>query len=325
MLQWLLVFVGLSAAGTWLARRYALHRRLIDEPGERRSHSVATPRGGGIGIVLSVLVACVAVALRFPPQAPALVLFAAGFALVALVGWVDDHRPLSPWSRLAVHAAAAALLAVAAALQPGAAPWLPVATALGALVLVNAWNFMDGIDGLAGSQAALAALALSMLASPSWAWLGLAVVAATSGFLPFNLPRARIFMGDVGSGAVGYALAGVAMAALSTRADNGWLVLLPFSAFLIDTGLTLARRVWRRERWWSAHTQHAYQVAARRFGHLPVTVGFAAWTVTWSFVALLARGDERFMIGNALACYTSAAFIWSRLQRLEQPKATDAS
>src|SRR5690349_3648891 len=108
MLEWLVVHFCIGVAGTWLARRYALMRSLIDQPGERRSHSVATPRGGGIAIVISLLVAAVALGVRQPEQAPLMLAFGIGLLMVAGIGWVDDHRPLSPWIRLGVHALASA-------------------------------------------------------------------------------------------------------------------------------------------------------------------------------------------------------------------------
>ena len=113
MLEWLVLHFCIGVAGTWLARRYALKQALIDEPGERRSHSVATPRGGGIAIVISLLVAALALGIRQPPIAPLMLAFGTGLLLVAGIGWFDDHRPLSPWVRLAVHIFAAGLFAFA--------------------------------------------------------------------------------------------------------------------------------------------------------------------------------------------------------------------
>jgi len=329
MLQWIALCALIAAAGTWLARRYALWRRLIDEPGERRSHVVATPRGGGIGVVLALAIAVPTLALRFPAQAAPLALFGTGFVLVALIGWIDDHRPLSPWLRLAVHGVAAALLGLAfvGSAPIGVAPALLfLMVAFAALVLVNAWNFMDGIDGIAASQAMIAATTLAVLAGAAWGWLGLAIAGACLGFLPFNAPRARIFMGDVGSGALGYALAAVTAAAACRLAERSWLVLLPLSAFLVDTGLTLVRRVLRGEQWWAAHTQHAYQAAARRWGHPVVTLAFAAWSLAWSLLGLvLASLNNVFMIITTVACYTSAVLTWTWLQAARQPSASDAT
>ena len=276
LVPWLLAGLALGALGTWLARVYAVRRRLIDEPGERRSHQEATPRGGGISIVAVLLAAMLALALHAPVRALALALAAAGLVLVAGIGWIDDHRPLSARLRLVVHALAAALLC-GALWRAGGAP-LDLAIAFAAvLVLVNVWNFMDGINGIAASQAAVVALAyvLFVSAGPVF-WLGLALAAGACGFLPFNFPRARIFLGDVGSGALGYALAGLlALASINGDPATRLLLAMPLLPFLIDASLTLLARIVRGERWWEPHTQHAYQAWARRRGHARVTVAYA--------------------------------------------------
>ena len=198
MLEWLVLHFCIGVAGTWLARRYALKQALIDEPGERRSHSVATPRGGGIAIVISLLVAALALGIRQPPIAPLMLAFGTGLLLVAGIGWFDDHRPLSPWVRLAVHIVAAGLFAFAVG-DVFQSVWLGACAFVATLVLTNVWNFMDGINGIAAGQALVAALGLAWMAGGSWGLLALALAAACAGFLPFNFPRARIFMG-IGAG-----------------------------------------------------------------------------------------------------------------------------
>nr|MBP6751239.1 hypothetical protein [Xanthomonadaceae bacterium] len=213
-LLWFALYAALGYVGAGLARRYALQRRLMDEPGERRSHTVPTPRGGGIAIVAALSIAALALIVRQPREIVATASGLLGLWLVASVGWIDDHRPLSPWLRLAVHGIAATALATGAflggeSLAAAATTWVLC------LVLVNVWNFMDGIDGLASTQAALVAAAFAFCAgSASSTLLALAAIGAIFGFLPFNLPKARLFLGDVGSGALGYAmawLAGLAM------------------------------------------------------------------------------------------------------------------
>jgi UDP-N-acetylmuramyl pentapeptide phosphotransferase/UDP-N-acetylglucosamine-1-phosphate transferase len=185
------------------------------------------------------------------------------------------------------------------------------------LVLVNVWNFMDGIDGLAGSQALAAAAAYALFAGTGpVAWLGVALAAACAGFLPFNLPRARIFLGDVGSGALGYLLA--VLTALSLQAA-GWraapLLALPLLAFGVDASLTLARRLLRGERWWEPHVQHAYQAQARRSGHAAVTVGFLAFTIAASVIMITAKESSPMVIMCATAVATALACgAWWRLQ-----------
>ena len=170
MSVWLALFFAVGAIGTWLARSYALQRNLIDHPGERRSPGTATPRGGGIAIVLALLVATLALAVRDPSSVVMLAGFAAGLLLIAGIGWWDDHRPLPAWWRLGVHALAASILAIMVFSAYGET-WLAITAFAAALVLTNVWNFMDGINGLASSQAALVAAAFAAALSGS-AWGG---------------------------------------------------------------------------------------------------------------------------------------------------------
>lgn len=311
---WLLLFAAIAAAGTWMARRYALARALVDHPGERRSHDVPTPRGGGIAIVLALAVASTTLLLRAGAAWPVLAAFLAGLLAVAMVGWIDDHRPLSARVRLAVHALAAAGFALT--LGATTAQWQWAAIAWVAIVaLVNIWNFMDGIDALAASQAALVAAAIGAALPGLAGMLAWALAAACVGFLPFNMPRARIFMGDVGSGALGYALGALLVLAAMALPSRSLLWLLPPSAFLVDAGLTLARRVGRGEAWWTAHAQHAYQAWARRVGHGPVTLAYAGWTMAAIALMWLLRGSSTaFILGSVMAWYTAAAFLWGLLQ-----------
>ena len=300
---WSLAALGLAGAGTWLARGYALRRRLIDLPGERRSHQAATPRGGGIAIVLVLLAAMGWLAWSLPAQAVELGFMAAGLVLVAGVGWIDDHRPLPALPRLLTHGLAAALLCVGLWLG-GAGPVDLLTAFLAVVVLTNVWNFMDGINGLAASQAGLAAAAYAVFAGEGPVfWLAVAMAAAAAGFLPFNFPRARIFLGDVGSGALGYTLAAL-LAATGVGAQAGTRILLlwPVSVFLVDASLTLLSRILEGERWWQPHTRHAYQAWARRRGHAQVTLAYAAATGIASAAALALRSFSLFVI---VLCYAA--------------------
>jgi UDP-N-acetylmuramyl pentapeptide phosphotransferase/UDP-N-acetylglucosamine-1-phosphate transferase len=317
VLAWMAPCFGLALAGTWLARRYALRHALVDQPGERRSHVVATPRGGGISIAATLLFAIAWLAVRDPAHARFLAAAAAGLALVAGVGWIDDHRPLPPLVRLPVQAVAAGLLAWGIGQEGGGIAAMACAF-VAAMVLVNAWNFMDGIDGIATSQALLVALAYGLWGGPTIAaWLGFALAAACLGFLPFNLPKARIFLGDVGSGALGYALAVLAMLLALQDWPRAPVLLLPLSAFLIDSSLTLATRIVRGARWWLPHAEHAYQHWARRIrSHGRVTLAFAVWTSAASLF-MFAAGNRRPATIMWLLCATSAAgaLAWTWLRR----------
>ena len=311
-LAWMLLHFVLAAFGTWLARAYALKRQLLDQPGERRSHAVATPRGGGIAIVVTVLLGCGWLGIAWPEYRVVLMAYATGLLLVAGVGWLDDHRPLSPWPRLAVQAISGLILAIA--VQVTTQAWLPsIAAFVLVMVLVNVWNFMDGIDGLATSQAALvfAAIALVSAAGPL-TWLAAGLFAAACGFLPFNFPRARIFLGDVGSGALGFTLAGLMVGALLLAPVRWPLLLLPLTAFLVDASFTLLGRMLRGQRWWAPHVSHLYQQLARsRASHMQVTLAYALFTLAG---ALLMIASVNLLLTGAMILtmgwYVMATCFW---------------
>lgn len=317
MAAWLLFHVLVAAGGAWLARRYALRHDLVDMPGERRSHRVPTPRSGGIGIVTALLAGGSWLLFEIQEARPVLAPALAGFAAVAAVGLVDDHRPLSPWFRLVVHAIASGMLAFGTWMA-WRDPWWAAIAFLSSMVLTNVWNFMDGIDGIAATQAMLLSAALACLGATPWTtWLALGLVAACAGFLPFNFPRARLFLGDVGSGAIGFMLATlmVYVLAFSSTATSLALLILP-SAFLIDAGLTLAGRLRRGEPWWRPHALHAYQRWARRTGsHVPVTLAYAAWTAAgWWFASALQGKEEFVVLAACVAWYIAGAAGWWMLQ-----------
>ncbi|MCQ4166432.1 glycosyl transferase family 4 [Tahibacter harae] len=281
---WCIAALLLAALLTEAVIRYAQARRMLDLPGQRRAHSVPTPRGGGMAIVVAVLV-CAGPLL--PPWAGAGLLPALGLAAVALVGWWDDHASLEPLPRILVHLLAGLLLALALPLPALALPWQ---IALGAVVLlstvwsINLHNFMDGINGFLSLQAvwifgAVAGLGALGLAHGLGS-LPLLLAAASLGFLPFNFPRARTFLGDAGSGALGFLIAAVLWAA--ALADARWFAvgLLLGSSFFIDAGATLFYRFVQGRRWYSAHREHLYQWLVRRgWSHARIVSHYMAWNL----------------------------------------------
>lgn len=320
MLAWLLLNALIAAVGTWLARRYAVQRGLLDHPGERRSHRIATPRGGGVAIVAALLVAGIALIFRDSADRTLLAAFVTGLVLVAGIGMVDDHKPLSPWLRLAVHGLAAVLVAAVILMESGS-PWSGLTAFVLIMVLTNVWNFMDGINGIAASQALVLGAVLTLLLGGVWGLLAAALAAASLGFLPYNFPRARIFLGDVGSGAIGFSVAALVAVCVARFGTHACWLLLPLSAFLVDAGLTLLRRMLRGERWWTPHTQHAYQVWARRDGHVIVTLAYAAWTII-AVIAMVALfgASTIVLLCSCVAWYASAALTWWLLQRIESAR-----
>ncbi|HOV95311.1 MAG TPA: glycosyltransferase family 4 protein [Thermomonas sp.] len=274
---WLPALAAFAASllGTLWALEHAHRQGLLDHPGARRSHQTPTARGGGLGIAVAALLLC-----AWLGWSASVFWYWAGVGLlvIACIGWWDDHRSLPAWPRLVTHVVAGAVLAFALWRQGQTVDVAIMAFVL-VPVLVNVWNFMDGIDGLATSQAALCACAASVCGSGAAQVLALSVLAACLGFLPFNYPKARIFLGDVGSGVLGYLVALLLAVGLPAQPKATWLVwLLPASLMWVDAGMTLFWRILRGERWWQPHVQHVYQRLARRVGHRRVTAVYAGWT-----------------------------------------------
>ena len=289
-----------SAALVALLRRWANRRRLLDLPNERSLHAHPTPLGGGLAIVAVVVIGMTLCALAGVVEVtPSLVALGAGAILVAAVSWLDDLRGLPVAVRFLAHGAAAvAVISVGA--WPAACP-LAGATAGKAAVgllallwvvgLTNAYNFMDGIDGIAGSQAVVAGLgwvALTWGSGRVETWLGLLLAAASLGFLVHNWPPAKIFMGDVGSAFLGFGFA--ALAVLGARHDPrlalaGVLLVWPF---VFDTSFTFLRRLRKGENVFQAHRSHLYQrLVLAGYSHRFVTCLYGALAVVGVALALV--------------------------------------
>ncbi|HEX7348579.1 MAG TPA: glycosyltransferase family 4 protein [Rhodanobacteraceae bacterium] len=312
----LVVSIALTAS----ALAYARRRGLLDLPGQRRSHHVPTPRGGGVGIVAAWLLvgAPTWFGLGAPwSQAGA---FVVAVLAVALVGWRDDHAPLPVWPRLAVHAFAALLIAIAV-LAPVARAvpvwwWALLALVPVFVGFINAHNFMDGIDGILGQQGLCVLAGLGVLAAyaaaPALAALAFVGAAGCVGFLAFNFPPAKIFMGDVGSGALGLTLAAVAAFLVQRQPALFWACAILPSAFLVDSGLTLAHRVLAGERWYAPHRQHLYQWLVRvNWSHARTDATYLAWNlvIVAPLTGLAARWPER-GVWCCVAAYVAAACVW---------------
>jgi len=282
----LIVAVVMTA---WV-RRLALDREWMDVPNERSSHAAPTPRGGGIAIVLASMAAFLCFGALDLLDRELLIALLGGGTAVACVGFVDDRRPLRARNRLIVHFAAA----VWALVWLGGVPPLRVGTAivdlgiighvLGAIAIVwtlNLFNFMDGIDGLAAGEGTFIAAAGAWFAA-SMGGGGVsaafaAFAAACAGFLVWNWPPAKIFMGDIGSGYVGYVLAVLALAAMRHSPVAVFVWLLLGGLFFTDATVTLVRRFVRGESVSEAHRSHAYQWMTRRMGgHLAVSAAAIA-------------------------------------------------
>jgi UDP-N-acetylmuramyl pentapeptide phosphotransferase/UDP-N-acetylglucosamine-1-phosphate transferase len=247
-------------------------RDMLDYPNERSSHCDPTPRGGGIAVTISILLAWIALH-KVGLVASSFVSIALGTSLLALVSWIDDLRGLSPGMRLVAQGAAVTIgILVLPSTRSALEAWLGstlffVAAGLVWVWWINLFNFMDGIDGLAVSEAAAVCSGLLLFAlvgdgaDPAAALLAAGIIGAALGFLVWNWSPARIFLGDVGSVPLGY-LSGFLLLDLASRGRWKIALILPLY-FLADATITLLRRLLAGERVWEPHRQHFYQQAVR--------------------------------------------------------------
>lgn len=313
---------------TALLRRYALARSLLDVPNARSSHSLPTPRGGGVAIVVAFLAGlCLAFFAGLGIAAELFyALLGAGLG-IALLGFLDDHGHIAARWRLLGHFLAAAwALYWLGGLPPLAVfggllqlSWIGHVLAAFYLVwLLNLYNFMDGIDGIASVETICVclggAILYALLETSLLTDLPLLMLAASVlGFLLWNFPPARIFMGDAGSGFLGIVLGVLSLQAAWTNPLLLWAWLILLGVFIVDATLTLLRRLLRGEKVYEAHRSHAYQYASRRFGrHLPVTMAVAALNLVWllPLAMLVAVGWLDGLLGVLIAYAPLVVLAW---------------
>lgn len=289
-----IVFFILTLLFTGYMRHYALKKNIIDNPNERSSHSVPTPRGGGVAVVCSYLLALTV--LIYSQQLTVhigLTLIAAGF-VIALLGFLDDHGHINSMLRLAVHF----LVAIGVVISLGGFSEVTafnglqlgfIANIIAVLFLVwllNLYNFMDGINGIASIEAITVTVSMAMLYLLLNVGLNhqilLLLAACVLGFLLWNFPKAKIFMGDACSGFLGLILGIFALIALKVDIALfcAWLICL--GVFIVDATFTLIRRVITGHKMYDAHRSHTYQILSRHFNsHTPVTLAVAAINIFW--------------------------------------------
>jgi UDP-N-acetylmuramyl pentapeptide phosphotransferase/UDP-N-acetylglucosamine-1-phosphate transferase len=320
---WMLIAFLLALIVVRGAIGYARRKGMLDQPGQRRSHRVPTPRGGGIGIIAATLACMPASGWLIDPAVPVLPLAAIwlGTLLVAAIGWWDDHHDLPVLPRLAAHAVAALLVGVSLNVTGLSWAWLPLLVLAGC-GSINLHNFMDGIDGLLAQQAIFVFLGTGVIAfdigQAAWAGVAFAAASATAGFLVYNWAPARIFMGDVGSGALGFLVFALGAWLWFIDRSSLWAIIILSSAFVVDAGLTLLVRIMRGKRWYSAHREHAYQWLVRRgIRHGSVCSGYLIWNiVVVAPIALWARAEPAFGLGLCIALYLASGLAWLVVKRL---------
>ncbi|TAL72957.1 MAG: glycosyltransferase family 4 protein [Rhodanobacter sp.] len=317
VLAWPLLSLAIAIATVRGAIWYAMRHGMLDQPGRRRSHTVATPRGGGIGIVVACLVT-LPWAWGGGDQAPSTVVrdaLLAGVAMVATVGWLDDRHALPALPRLLVQLAACSLLALAL-IAEGLSYWWALPLVLAGTWSINLHNFMDGIDGLLAQQAMFVTAGLGVLGwlaqQPGLSLAAVCVFAACLGFWYFNRSPARIFMGDAGSGSVGLLLFALSAVCATMAPRTLPAVLVLSAAFVVDASLTLLSRMCRGRRWYTPHREHLYQWLARRLhSHARVCALFMGWNLLVLVpLAWLAWSSSMLAYGAVVLAYLLTIVAW---------------
>jgi UDP-GlcNAc:undecaprenyl-phosphate GlcNAc-1-phosphate transferase len=301
-----LVFAGILFVAAVLVTRYMLKRQILALPNHRSSHETPTPSSGGVSIVLITLSGYLAYyfiggsTTNWPPVMGVVI----GSLVVAIVGFLDDldRLPSFKTKLLSQIVAVAILFACGLVVDRISLPWIGsvelglwgyLVTLIWVVGLTNAFNFMDGLDGMAGSTAIVAAAFFAFIAfslgSISIFVVSYIVAASVFGFLLYNFPKARIFMGDVGSQFLGFLFAALAVLALKTGESpiTIWVMPLLFFHFIFDTAYTFARRLRTGEVVTDAHRSHLYQLVNRLgWSHPKVSLLYAGMCASQGIAAI---------------------------------------
>lgn len=277
---------------TWSWIKLAEARHIHDRPERRRLHDTFIPRAGGIGIALAMLASVVAIFLTVGYRNNLWLLLLAAIFLFSILGFWDDLKPIRAGMKLLLHLLAAAILLLVCIFLLSMDSMMSFVIASTYLVMVNIWNFMDGSDGMVGMQSLLMAIGFISLCSFTTAsyYYALVLSVACLGFLPFNFPVARVFMGDVGSHVLGAAVAGLAILAYTENQMTALEIACLLSALWIDAVLTFLRRLFRGFKVTQPHRSHLYQYAIRKGkSHVSVCGYYAVWTVAVIMVIGISR------------------------------------
>ena len=328
-ISFILIFFILAFGFTYFMRAYALKKNIIDNPNERSSHSVPTPRGGGIAVVCSYLLALAVLMYSQKLELQTgFTLMAAGF-VIALLGFLDDHGHINSMLRLAIHF----LVAIGVVLSLGGFSEVTafngvqlgfIANIIAVLFLVwllNLYNFMDGINGIASVETITTTASMAILyfilntsLNSDILWL---LAACVFGFLLWNFPKAKIFMGDACSGFLGLTLGILALIALKENLALfcAWIICL--GVFVVDATYTLIKRVINDHKMYDAHRSHSYQILSRKWGsHTPVTLAVAAINLLWllPIAYITATQNIRYPEIAVLIVYIPLLFIAIKLK-----------
>ncbi len=313
----------------WLTHRFldpSSRFHVLDHPNERSLHSRPTPRGGGLAIVIGITLGAMLFVVWYPLSAAALWIGLA-VLLVAAVSFIDDCHPLPPAIRLAVHIAAAALVIGSDFVQSAhdmpsvSAVLLTAVTVILVLFyivwMINLYNFMDGMDGFAGGMAVFGFGTFVVMGwtagHDAFLAVSLIITTASAGFLFFNFPPARIFMGDVGSSTLGLLAATLSLWGVRYGVFPFWIALLVFSPFIVDATATLFLRLLRGDKIWQAHKIHFYQQLVQAgWGHRKTVLIEYAIMAGCGITALVCVRASTTVQAVMLSCWTLFYLIFFR-------------
>lgn len=321
----------ISAMITGFTRKYSIHKKIMDVPNERSSHFIPTPRGGGVAVVFVFLLATICLKLCGNIDYNLTLALVGGGSLVSLMGYLDDVYSLKARYRIVIHFLAAlwALYWLKGLPVLDFGTWRFILNGQGSFIAllgivwcINLYNFMDGIDGLAGMQGFFISVASSLtlyyLGAHQLGFLLAFLAAALSGFTVWNWPPAKIFLGDVGSGFLGFVFAVLAIYTANQHLLplNFWLIIL--SIFICDATFTLVYRAFTGQKWYSAHKEHAYQrLISLGLSHKQITVGIFALNTTILFPLSLAsiywQAQGFWLMGINVLCLL---LIWLSIKNL---------
>jgi UDP-N-acetylmuramyl pentapeptide phosphotransferase/UDP-N-acetylglucosamine-1-phosphate transferase len=324
----------MSVLLTWYFSRPKARFCVLDEPNARSLHSRPIPVTGGIAILVGLTVSAL-LAYWYSVAISQLIWIGLSGLLIALISVIDDYRHVAALYRLMVHFIAAALFLsqsdfwLSQFVLPGISwnwrPFLQVSVSLLFVVwMVNLYNFMDGMDGFAGGMAVFGFSTLAVLGALAdhsfFMVMNLIVVSAAGGFLIFNFPPARIFMGDVGSSSLGFLAAAFSLWGCRENIFPLWVAVLSFSPFIVDATVTLLRRLVRGEKIWLAHKSHYYQrLVQLGWGHKRTVLSEYLLMAACSLSALVAPSlsvsSQWALLAGWAVIYVFLIYLVNRLEK----------
>ena len=319
------IFFILSFFLTYYLIHYAIKKDIIDHPNERSSHDIPTPRGGGLSIVVSLIACTVFLFFKNEFAISNLSILGLGVLIISIVGLVDDVVNLNAVTRAILYLAASATLVLYSVSNIYDYSLMNILVVSIFIIfiswLTNLFNFMDGADAIAGIQTIAAAFPAGLLLyitnERETALLCFTLAASTAGFLVWNWPPAKIFMGDVGSCTIGYFFGGIIVINYlqNSLSIYIWLVLLSF--FIVDATLTLIKRMVNKEKWYQAHRSHAYQRYLQMgYTHkqLAIIIALFSMLILWPMTYLAYKIPE-IQLYITTSIYLFLSFIWYFIQQ----------